>query len=389
VGTRMGRFAVGFLVSLACGSLSAGAALAVDPRLPVPEVNVPSAPAVPEVNLPSAPAVPTVPSVPSPSPVEVRPTPSPQLPSGPSVGGVPEVGFRAPAPTSRSGGSPVGGVVSGVAGTAFSAGSSPGANQGATDRVGRRQAARRRARERSFRREVRRHAPCFYALSNFDRRVLSLRAGLRGGRPHSRADVARKLEVSAQSVRGAERRGVKRLRKANDSDGCAFASARGTSGSEIAFRVLMGTPLGQALAFAAGGTASDDGGSSGDRSQVAGVESEGDSAGISLPGAGSTEAGEGGLDWTLIAALVAAAAMLTGAAVARSTRRRAAAIAAAAGEGQRDKWSKAEEELAPPPWTEPDDAASDPASGQDAGSRQSPGPAPREHARRLRSRKRG
>jgi hypothetical protein len=404
MGTRFGRFAGGLLAFLAGSAGSAGAALAVGPELGLPTVSVPSAPSLPKVV--SAPRV-------HPAPVPRLPAvPVPQVPAAPVAPAptLPGVGFTAPAPAGLSGASSVGAAVSRVA--AGTRGFAAAADERGADRAARRQAARRRARararaarrERSFRRKVRRHASCFYALSDFDRRVLAMRAGLRGARGHSRAYVARVLEVPSSSIRRAEHRGLGKLRKANRSDGCARGASHSTGGSSLATRMRNATPVAQAVVFGAAGAASGDvgedaGASFRDRGDVAGVkrssggEKQAKRAGLAPARAGSTDA-DGGVDvdGALLAALLAMAAVLAGGAVARAHRRRTTAATAAAAEGGAgERWTEAEEELAPAPWTEPEEPPKDPGASREAGQHKTHGsPATRYgQTRRPRSRHRG
>ena len=62
---------------------------------------------------------------------------------------------------------------------------------------------------------------CFHGLTGRERRVLNLRAGLGGARPHSRSDVARRLHTTRTKVRGIEQSALFTLQGLADSTGCA------------------------------------------------------------------------------------------------------------------------------------------------------------------------
>jgi hypothetical protein len=65
---------------------------------------------------------------------------------------------------------------------------------------------------------------CFYSLSPFQQEVLTLRTGLDGGAPITRAQLATAFGVSQTSMQSAERSAIHRLRLASGRDGCAAAS---------------------------------------------------------------------------------------------------------------------------------------------------------------------
>jgi len=91
---------------------------------------------------------------------------------------------------------------------------------------------------------------CFYVLSRLQRRVLAMRAGL-GERPAmSRAAVAAQLETSRVRVRRVERRGLRRLRRAERSDNCAGHGGPARTGAAVA---AAARPLLVALAAEPGG----------------------------------------------------------------------------------------------------------------------------------------
>ncbi len=207
----------------------------------------------PKVRLPAHPQVPAVPGVPLPqapaAPAPKSPVPLPALPSpgghaAPAPGAAPARPGRAPqtvadavaangvalAPRPRSAGGPTRG-----------GGSSSGrAARPTTQQQQRRAAAGRGARERRFRRDVRRLSGCISALPGLERRVLVLRAGLQGQRAHSRRFTARRLGISLRRTAAAERGGLRRLRRAGRSSGCATPAAAGPATSN---RALAGAPV--------------------------------------------------------------------------------------------------------------------------------------------------
>jgi DNA-binding CsgD family transcriptional regulator len=79
---------------------------------------------------------------------------------------------------------------------------------------------------------------CFYALPRRERRVLVLRAGLNGRRPHSRAEIARRLRMSPKNVGRVERRALRRLRRTARTDGCGSVTGGGRSGAATTGEVL-------------------------------------------------------------------------------------------------------------------------------------------------------
>jgi hypothetical protein len=210
------------------------------PTVSTPKVGLPAQPQVPQApSLPALPA-PQAPAVPLPK------SPAP-LPALPSAGG-----HGTPAPA-RPGSAPQS-VADAVAANGVAlAPRSPGAagpSRGGTDSAGRtvattpqrRAAARRGARERRFRRSVRRLSGCIGALPGLERRVLVLRAGLEGRRPHSRGFTARRLGISLRRTAAAERGGLRRLRRVERSSGCAAPAGTGT-GAATRDRALAGAPI--------------------------------------------------------------------------------------------------------------------------------------------------
>lgn len=214
-------------MAVALGAVSAHAS-----ELPGP----PSVGQLPQPHLPQI-APPVVPSLPSsPVPQSSMPSLSGGVQRIPESGGL---GDLASAPTGHSPGGG-GGVATGArAATSFGAGTAGGRGVAAAAAGGGTSPAahaalspavrqRLRAHERRIRRAVRQLRGCFYALSRFQRRVLALRGGLEERPPMSRAAVAARLHTTRTRVRRAERRGLQRLRKAEQSDNCTGHGARRT-----------------------------------------------------------------------------------------------------------------------------------------------------------------
>jgi hypothetical protein len=360
------HLAGGLFGTLTVSLIFAAAALAVVPKVPVPKVEVPDV-EVPDLELPAQPSVP-LPSVELPSPQAAPPT-TPSTLAG--SGGVP-----VPSQSDHGGsaGSRVGRAVALTPGASSEWGGSISGGSGTTagSRERRRAMQRqRRARERVFRRKIRRLAPCFYALSGFESRVLSLRAGLRGSRPQSRGYVARRLDVSRRRVHRTERRGLRKLQRTNSSDRCAFASGQRHHGLAVAVRMLVGAPVADdALVVAASEESL-----GGDRGEVAGTQasSDPDAAGIavSLTGSGEGEYGSGGVAiWGLLAA---AALLLTTAILAAQRRRQPPAAAAGApmmaAQARADEESIADGAIPPPPWAQRPKRPGSPDDGRPRGVR--------------------
>jgi len=219
----------------------------------LPSPSVPKPPPVPTVTAPTLldpvlEAAPTVPRPPAVPPVTTAPRPPapnaplpqvPRLPGArPNVGGganTPVVPGRRPTPSqggrTPGGSAPAGGPSSGGSGTPSTGGSgatSTGGTAGGARRPARsgrpasrtRTTVRRARRERRLRTTVRRLQGCFGALSDLERRVLVLRAGIGSGPPRTRSQVARRLDVSTRRVTGLERRGVRTLRGASGAGRC-------------------------------------------------------------------------------------------------------------------------------------------------------------------------
>jgi hypothetical protein len=113
---------------------------------------------------------------------------------------------------------------------------------------------------------VQRLSGCLDELSDTQRRVLELRAGVGEASPRTRRGVARALDLRVQRVKRIERRGLHRARALDRADACGGVSAS-AGGTLIATGSLAGTtgggggtaPGGESLG---GGTPSnDDGGS--------------------------------------------------------------------------------------------------------------------------------
>jgi hypothetical protein len=81
---------------------------------------------------------------------------------------------------------------------------------------------------------------CFYSLSPFQQEVLSLRAGLDGGAPISRGQLASAFGVTPVDVRRTEAAALRRLRVASVEDGC-MATGAGLAAAGAAF---IGGPFG-------------------------------------------------------------------------------------------------------------------------------------------------
>jgi hypothetical protein len=103
---------------------------------------------------------------------------------------------------------------------------------------------RRRA-ERRLRRSVQRLSECLDELSQTQRRVLELRAGVGEASPRTRRGVARALDLRVQRVGKIERRGLRRARELDRADACGGVSASASAGGTvIATSSLAGTTTG-------------------------------------------------------------------------------------------------------------------------------------------------
>src|SRR5829696_3769978 len=140
--------------------------------------------------------------------------------SGPGAGGY-----------SGGAGSAGGGSPQGDAGSASAASSRGASSPRLTPRQRRIRAARER---RALRRGVRRLRGCLGVVSSFERRVLIMRSGI-SGPARSRSAVARPLGTSPRRVHDGERSGLRGLREAARSTGCAGGSALSFGGSAASF----------------------------------------------------------------------------------------------------------------------------------------------------------
>ena len=83
---------------------------------------------------------------------------------------------------------------------------------------------------------------CFYAVTPFEQEVLVMRAGLDGGTPISRTNLASALGLTTADVSRTERTAISRMRGAARADGCmAVASSTGLLPLATAF---IGGPFG-------------------------------------------------------------------------------------------------------------------------------------------------
>lgn len=235
VGRRLGGrvFTAAFLSALVICVANVSGAAGQLPQLP--GVQVPSLPAppklVPPVQVPKAPVqVPDVPQVRLPSTPRVE-VPRVRVPSSPSAPSAPARGVT---PAAGGTGSTQGATPSAPTSSGSPARPSRGRAQSAgprarghhrtpsssRSRTGRRASAHT-LRERRFRQAVVRLWTCSYAVSPVQRRVLVLRTGLGGSPAQSVKDVAKALSLSSGRVVRAQRAGLRGLRRANRSDGCA------------------------------------------------------------------------------------------------------------------------------------------------------------------------
>jgi len=224
----------------------------------------------------------TPPHLPSPPPV-------PSVPTLPSTPPVPDLGsaVKGATPGAGSGGGAVTGAVGGSAvrsgaGDTGSVAGQSGSGQGndvSSPKAERIRQVRHKRQERRFRSGVRELQGCLAALPDGAERVLVLRVGLDGRRPHSRAHVARRLHMSRGGVARLERSGFRTLRRAARSDGCGpggSATSAGDAGLAAGLGPMVSALLGAAAATgepgadeggvlgtsASGGKALDEGGKS-------------------------------------------------------------------------------------------------------------------------------
>ncbi len=236
---RRSRALFAFIVFAAALATTADAATVSVPggtSVSVPNVSVPQLGPVPQVNV-QVPDV-QVPQVKLPSAPTGSDGPVQRLGgSVPGVGGQTGGGYSSSGSSgSSAAGYPAGGSSGSTAGS--SSGSADGSGAGATRSSRSRPvtARERRARavreDKAVRRGVRRYRGCLGVVSSFERQVLVRRSGL-SGRAQSRSEVARSLGASEGRVTRGERSGLRGLRAAARSTGCAGGSAMsfGYSGS--------------------------------------------------------------------------------------------------------------------------------------------------------------
>src|SRR4051794_33852673 len=227
------------------------------PPVSTPSVSVPDTPAVQTPNVPAVPVnTPDVPAVQTP---HIPSTSTPSIPSVPSVpnlgsGGGSGSGGRFGSATSGgsyggrtgagSGGSSGGGASTSGSATSHSAGGTKAARSVAPKTA----AQRRRAREKRFRARVERLQGCLGVLSDSERQVIELRAGLGGKDPRSVGQVAQDLGVSRGRVSSTQRKALRRLGRANRSTGCGAPAAgvapvSGGTGARAAFLKLASAAM--------------------------------------------------------------------------------------------------------------------------------------------------
>lgn len=227
------------------------------PQVEAPQVEVPQvqAPQVQAPRLPSAPSVPSTPSVPS-------------GPSAPDVGGVlesaPSLSSPQTAPSSPSAGTL---ATAGGQASASSGGAEAGSGTGGGERA-QGQQARAAWRADRFEAEVKKLRGCLAALTATERQVASLRAGVPFGRPMSRAEVARHLDISRKLARQLERSALNSLRAAARADRCGPGEPPAFTAAPLAMKGSLETitatrASGTSVASGEGGDSGDDGRSSG------------------------------------------------------------------------------------------------------------------------------
>ena len=365
---RLGRiFALSVAAACALTVASVGeVAGQVLPKLPaLPQIQLPSVPKAPALQPPSQLQLPETPQLPSVPPPPVQ-APTPSLPGPRSTPDVPAGG----APPASSGGA----RTSAGGSTPQAPGSRAGASR-ADDRdtKSRRAAARKRnassSRERRFRRTVKGLWACSYAVSGFERSVLIRRAGLDGYSPVSSVVIAQQLRVSVRRIRRAQRSGVRDLRAANRSDGCAMnspsAEVQETVGAlrAVATAPALVTDARVAVADAQASPASKNEG----KGEVLAERRTSTDVHLQRPQiAGTLSLAAGGDDgsepWPLILIL---SLMAIAASTPLLLRRRKHSYPVAPAEPEVPAWVEPEppetpapsQVLAPPPWAEPEQAA--------------------------------
>lgn len=228
MGVRNGMCVAVVLAASTLSIIDVQGALGQLPKVP----SVPPVPSLqPPAKVPREPAPVPLPEVRTPVPLpEVR-TPAPKLPAVQ----VPDVAAPAPrAPEVPVPGSPATEPSPSAAGATAVSGSGASATRPPRsrlspraqrqDRRARRHSAPRTKAERDLRATVTGLWACSYAVNSVQRKVLQRRAGLDGHSPTSVQGTARALDLSSRAVRRAQRTGLRGLRRANRSDGCAMGA---------------------------------------------------------------------------------------------------------------------------------------------------------------------
>jgi hypothetical protein len=207
---------------------------------------LPSVPQLPDVSVPQLPGVPTVPNVTgggSILPSVPASPPSTSTGGGTSGGGsTPSQGTSSAGSGTTSGGgsggssgsgASTGSGAAGASGGSGGSGSSAGTGGGAvlTPAARRRATAQRVRRDRLLRKTVQRLQGCLGSLSGLERRTLVLRTGIGPGGPRTRAQVARRLDVSARRVTRLEHRAIRALRSRAANGRCGAGSAQTIAGA--------------------------------------------------------------------------------------------------------------------------------------------------------------
>jgi DNA-binding CsgD family transcriptional regulator len=227
---RQGRFRriAAALVFLSV-AVVAGETPAIGLELPaLPTQGAPELPAVSTLGAPEMPSLPNVPSLSTPPGGSLSPLRS----NSPSVGQAPagKLAIRPPALAVSPPNYTHGAAVNYETRARLAAHGKRGR--------GRAKAKRRRADAWRLRAVVAKLEACFYALSRRERRVIVLRAGLGGRRPHSRSEVARRLNISRRGVRRVERRALGRLRLTARRDGCTAGAGDGRAEAPSPTRLI-------------------------------------------------------------------------------------------------------------------------------------------------------
>jgi sigma-70-like protein len=294
----------------------------------VPEVAVP--PVLPQ----PLPPLPPLPSPPVPVPVPAAPV-APPIPPAPVLPSLPAPVLPGPsgATAASAPAADPGAIVeraaeavwsSGGASAAAAAGGPDGGTAG--DRAearAERRAKRARARQvrRRLRRALKRHGECRFLLTTRERRILRLHLGLGETEARSRRAVARRLDTSTGRVRRAERRAVRKLRRADRSGICespgltTVSVSLAGSGPDAALAAALGA-AGEAGAAGRSGAAPDGGvlgeRRSGGRGAGSPDAADDERGGISVGGYKLADPGGGLTTLAWIALLATAVALLAG-----------------------------------------------------------------------------